>query len=347
MFDQTHLPAKILVVEDNLVNRLLLVKGVEQQGHHAISVDNGRSAIDLLRSEAFDLVLLDIEMPVMNGFEVLEVMGQDPHLRNVPVIVVSASEELDSVVKCIEMGAEDYLTKPPNPVLLRARVGASLEKKRLRDQQRKLFGTFTTNEVADELLAKGFELGGEHIRASAMFCDVRNFTTIAESRDPREAIELLNGLFALMFGAISDQGGIINQIQGDGVLSIFGAPIPQTDHAERAVRAAIEITKRMEGFNTENLKSPRPYPQITVGIGIATGNMVSGYIGTRERASYTCIGDTVNLAARIENHTKVAQKSLLIDEFTREKLPPEITTTSLGAEIFKGKTQSIKIYAVK
>jgi class 3 adenylate cyclase len=346
MIETPNLPGKLLVVEDNQVNRLLLVKSLELRGHQASSVENGREALEALRRESFDLVLLDIEMPEMSGYEVLEVMMSDPLLRNIPVIVVSASEELSSVVKCIEMGAEDYLTKPPNPVLLRARVNACLEKKRLRDQQRKLFRTFTTVEVADELLAKGFELGGKHVRASAMFCDVRDFTAIAESRDPSETIDLLNELFAIMFGAISDHGGIVNQIQGDGLMAIFGAPIPQPNHAEQAVRAAIEIVQRIEQFNADNLKSARPYPQLTIGIGIATGKMVAGYVGTRERATYTCIGDSVNLAARIENHTKAVKKSILVDEFTRETLPPEIKTTSLGEEVFKGKTQPIHIYAV-
>ena len=101
----------------------------------------------------------------------------DPELRDIPVIMTSASDELDRVVKCIEMGAEDFLTKPLNPVLLRARVNASLEKKRLRDQQRKLFRTFATPEVAEELLKSGFALGGKHVEATAMFADIRSFTT--------------------------------------------------------------------------------------------------------------------------------------------------------------------------
>ncbi len=123
------------------------------------------------------------------------------------------------------MGAEDYLTKPVNPVLLRARIGASLEKKRLRDQQRELIRKFATSEVATDLETSGFALGGKYVEATAMFSDIRSFTTIAESQTPEETIELLNTYYTLMFEAISDQGGVVNQMVGDGLMAIFGAPL--------------------------------------------------------------------------------------------------------------------------
>src|SRR5262249_40993917 len=137
-----HEPGHLLVVDDNKVNRVLLTHGLEQEGHEVESAENGRQALEMLRAKPYDLVLLDIEMPEMDGFQVLEALLADETLRDIPVIMTSASDELDRVVKCIELGAEDFLTKPLNPILLRARVNASLEKKRLRDQQLKLFRTF-------------------------------------------------------------------------------------------------------------------------------------------------------------------------------------------------------------
>jgi len=124
----SHEPGHMLVVDDNRVNRLLLTHALEQNGHHVSTAEHGKIAMDMLRSKTFDVILLDIDMPEMNGFEVLEALLKDDHLRDLPVIMTSASDELDRVVKCIEMGAEDYLVKPLNPVLLRARVNASLEK---------------------------------------------------------------------------------------------------------------------------------------------------------------------------------------------------------------------------
>src|SRR5574340_1228012 len=150
----------LLVVDDNKVNRLLLGRSLEQQGHRVEMAENGLQALELMPEKSFDLVLLDIEMPEMNGYQVLEKASSDLKLRDIPIIITSALEELDSVVKCIEMGAEDYLTKPVNPVLLKARIGASLEKKRLRDQQRELIRKFATAEVAQDMEASGFALGG-------------------------------------------------------------------------------------------------------------------------------------------------------------------------------------------
>jgi CheY-like chemotaxis protein len=160
-----HQPGHLLVVDDNKVNRILLSRGLEGDGHKVETAENGRQALEKLRAESFDLVLLDIEMPEMDGYQLLEVCLQDPELRDIPIIMTSSLDEINSVVKCIELGAEDYLNKPVNPVLLRARVNASLEKKRLRDEQRKLFRTFATPEVAEELLREGFSLGGRYVNA--------------------------------------------------------------------------------------------------------------------------------------------------------------------------------------
>ena len=168
-------------------------------------------------------MLLDVLMPELDGYQVLAELKLDPHLRDIPVIMTSSLDELDSVVRCVEMGAEDYLPKPINPVLLNARITASLEKKRLRDQQRELISKFATKEVAEDLLTAGFSLGGKHVDASAMFCDIRSFTTIVEAREPAETIELLNDYYTLMMDAIGGEGGIVNQMVGDGLMAIFGA----------------------------------------------------------------------------------------------------------------------------
>lgn len=345
MPDNAPTPGQLLVVDDNKVNRLLLARGLEQHGHEVAVAENGRVAMEMLRLKPYDLLLLDVDMPEMNGFQVLEALLQDPDLRDIPVIMTSASDELDRVVKCIEMGAEDYLVKPLNPIFLRARVNASLEKKRLRDQQRKLFRTFATPEVAEELLEKGFALGGKHVVATVMFTDIRSFTSIAEKLDPADTIELLNDYFALMFDAISGHGGTLNQMVGDGLMAVFGAPIPNEKHCEQAVRAALEMLDLLEVFNQEQVA--RDKVQLQIGIGIATGKVIAGYTGTQNRATYTCIGDTVNLASRIESHTKVAARPILIDKYTREGLSEEIQIETLGALTFKGKKQPVEVFAVQ
>ncbi len=335
--------AHLLVVDDNKVNRLLLGRGLEAQGHTVDFATNGREALAKLRSGAFDLLLLDIQMPEMDGYQVLEELARDLRLRDLPVIVTSALEELDSVVRCIEMGAEDYLTKPVNPVLLRARIGASLEKKRLRDQQRELVRKFATAEVATDLEASGFALGGKYVEATAMFSDIRSFTAIAAAQPPDETIELLNDYYTLMFEAITGQGGVVNQMVGDGLMAIFGAPLPLEGRCARAVFAALEMQEMVALFNAE--QGAQGKPTIRIGIGIASGQVIAGYTGTQRRATYTCVGDTVNLAARLEAHTKVVGRPILIDEATWVGLGGAAPTEPLGPTEVRG-IGTVAVYVV-
>jgi class 3 adenylate cyclase len=334
----------ILVVDDNRVNRLLLGRALEQLGHTVTFAENGREGLEALRQRRVDLVLLDIEMPEMDGYQVLEALAADPRLRDVPVVMMSSVEEVDSVARCIEMGAEDYLFKPVNPVLLRARVGASLEKKRLRDRQRELFRKFATTEVAEELLETGLALGGKQVEASVMFSDIRGSTRIAEILSPAETIELLNSYYTLMFDAIGGHGGIVNQMMGDGLMAIFGAPLPHPDHRERAVRAALDMLDLVDGFNRE--QAARGGPEIRIGIGIASGPLVAGFTGTERRVTYTCVGDTVNVAAHLEAHTKVLGRPILIDENTRGGLGDKLRVESHGSAQFKARSQPVQVYSV-
>jgi adenylate cyclase len=334
----------ILIADDNRVNRLLLGRGLEHRGHTVVFAEHGAEALRLLRQRQFDVMLLDVLMPELDGYRVLEELQRDPHLRDIPVIVTSALDELDSVVRCLEMGAEDYLTKPVNPVLLNARINGSLEKKRLRDQQRELIGKFATKEVAEDLLTSGFSLGGKYVEASAMFCDIRSFTTIAEALEPAETIELLNDYYTLMMDAINGEGGIVNQMLGDGLMSIFGAPSPRQDHGRAAVLAALQMIDLIRMFNEEQAAQAKA--QIEIGIGIASGRVIAGYTGTNQRATYTCVGDTVNVAARLESHTKVVKRPILIDEDTRRGLGDGIALEPQGEVLVKGKTEPINVYAV-
>jgi len=341
----THEPGHLLIVDDNKVNRILLSRGLEQYGHTIETAENGRQGLEMLKRGSYDLVLLDIEMPEMNGYQVLEACLKDDDLSNIPIIMTSSLDEIDSVVKCVELGAEDYLNKPVNPILLRARVNASLEKKRLRDEQRKLIRTFATKEVADELSKTGFSLGGNLVDASVMFADIRAFTTLSEASTPAEIIELLNDYYALMFEAITGNGGTVNQMIGDGLMAIFGAPVHHEDHCQRAVTAALEMLELVDGFNQNQAALEKP--QIKIGVGIASGQVVAGFTGTQHRATYTCVGDTVNLASRLETHTKVVGKPILIEGVTRAAIGDAFKLESHGMVQLKGKTVDVEIFSVQ
>jgi class 3 adenylate cyclase len=336
--------AKLLVADDNKVNRLLLTRSLELQGHRVASAENGLRALEMLRADAFDLLLLDMEMPEMDGFQVLEHMVGDARLRDLPVIVTSSLEGVAHVVRCIELGADDFLQKPVNPVILKARINSSLEKKRLRDQQKDMVRRFATSAVAEDLQQSGFALGGKRLNCTVMFSDIRGFTSLCESQPPEETIELLNTYYALMFEAIAGHGGVVNQMIGDGLMAVFGAPLPLAEPALAAVRVALDMIETIELFNAERMALAKE--PIRIGIGIATGEVVAGYTGTEERATYTCIGDTVNLAARLEAHTKAAGRGILLDGVTQAALAGALPTDALGPVQLKGKASPTEVFAV-
>jgi len=341
--------ARLLIADDNKVNRLLLGRTLELHGHRIASAENGRKALDMLQQahaagQPFDLLLLDLEMPELDGFGVLQALAADATLRDTPAIVTSSLEGVAQVARCIELGADDYLYKPVNPVLLKARVGSSLEKKRLRDQQREMVRRFATAEVAQDLQDSGFALGGRRVTGTVMFSDIRGFTALVERQSPEDTIELLNTYYTLMFEAISGQGGVVNQMVGDGLMAIFGAPLPLADHAAAAARAALEMQEMVVLLNAERVAEDKV--PIAIGIGIASGEMVAGYTGTQRRATYTCVGDTVNLAARLEAHTKQARKPVLLDAAARAGLGAGFALEALGPTVVAGKREPVEVFAL-
>ncbi len=336
--------ARLLIADDNKVNRLLRGRTLQLDGHQIAAAENGRVALEMLKREPFDLLLLDMEMPELDGFGVLEHLRADADLRDLPVIVTSSLEGVAHVARCIQLGADDFLHKPVNPVILKARVDSSLEKKRLRDQQKALVRRFATSEVAQDLQQSGFALGGKRVHATVMFADIRGFTTLVETQGPEEVIETLNSYYTLMFDAISGQGGVINQMIGDGLMAIFGAPLPLAEPQLAAVRAALDMQQMIELYNAEREalgKGP-----IAIGVGVASGEVIAGYTGTQERATYTCVGDTVNLAARMEAHTKTAGHGILIDGPTAEGLAGRVPLLALEPVQFKGKGAAVAVHAV-
>ncbi|AXI41789.1 adenylate/guanylate cyclase domain-containing response regulator [Sulfitobacter sp. SK011] len=336
---------EILIVDDNKVNRLLMARSVELLGHRASVAENGQIAMSMLVDGTFDILLLDIEMPEMDGFEVLEALKSNAALRDLPVIVTSSVEGLGNIVRCIELGAEDYIPKPVNKILLKARLESCLEKKRLHDEQKRLLKRFATDEVVRDLQESGFAIGGHRVSATVLFCDIRDFTAMSEHMAPEATIELLNTYYALMFEAVKSNGGMVNLIVGDGLMALFGAPEPIENSAQSAVNAAAEMCAMIEMLNEE--RAMQNDPALEVGFGIATGEVVAGYAGTDARATYTCIGKTVNLASRLEAHTKVAQESILMDSATQRRLPVEIRSKEIPAIHFKGFSEDQTIFALE
>jgi class 3 adenylate cyclase len=305
-------PAAVLVVDDTPENRDLLSRRVVQQGHAATLAANGREALERLGATPFDLVLLDIMMPEVDGYEVLERMKADPSLGHVPVIVISALGEMDSVVRCIQLGAEDYLLKPFNAVLLKARIGACLEKKRLRDREREVLAQLRAEqEKSERLLLSIFprpiaeRLKHAHCgepaatiaesfpEATVLFADISNFTELTAGKAPTDVVALLNTVFSA-FDRLADGHGLEKiKTLGDTYVLAGGVPDPRPDHAEAVADIALAMQQEVVRLGTG---LPEPF---SLRIGIDTGPVVAGVIGTAKFA-YDVWGRTVDTAAQME-----------------------------------------------
>ena len=300
---------KMLVVDDDALNRLLLAASLEEKGYKVEMAENGQQALEILHTQSFDVVFLDLLMPEMNGFETLERMKADSALQHIPVIVVSAEEDLESVMRCIEMGATDHLPKPFDPVLLHARVNASLAKKLLHDQEQAHFELIQAERQKSErlllnILPKAITSRlkhGERVIAdyfedvTVLFADIVGFTTLSTQMSPVDLVDLLNDIFS-HFDRLAAQHGLekIKTI-GDAYMVVGGLPTPKLNHAEAIADMALGIQKAIVQFNQEHDKA------LSIRIGIHTGPVVAGIIGTT-RFSYDLWGDTVNIASRMESH---------------------------------------------
>lgn len=335
---------KILVVDDNRMNRLKISRSLEQQGHEVSTAENGQEALEMLRSQPFELLLLDIMMPVMNGYEVLERLKQDADLRDIPVIVISAVEEMDSVIRCIEMGAEDHLPKNYDPVLLNARIGASLEKKRLRNEVveqldfiRDIFGKYVPESIAKQVVANKGALEPKQATATILYTDLEGFTTIAESIPPEQVVQMLNEYFPAVIEPLTRYGGVVNQFQGDAMLVTFNVPVEDPEHADNAVKAGLEILEVMKEASFAGIS-------LRTRIGINTGEVIAGNIGTGDRINYTVHGDAVNLAARLEQLNKEHGTLMIVADSTVELLNGKYPIEPLGEVQIRGKTRPVGIF---
>ncbi len=300
---------RILIVDDNASNRDLLVRRLAREGHSTLASASGREALHILEQEGVDLILLDLMMPDMNGLEVLERLKADATLREVPVIMISGLQEVDSVIRCIEAGAEDYLTKPFDPVLLRARINACLERKRWHDRERQYLARLEAETARAEALLHNILPaqivtrlnGGELLIAdrseevTILFCDLVGFTHLASRMAPARLVDNLNRIFSA-FDALSRDLGVEKiKTVGDAYMAAAGLPEPRSDHAEAAAELALGMLETLERLN-RGWEVP-----FRVRIGLHSGPVVAGIIGTH-RFIYDVWGDTVNVASRLEAH---------------------------------------------
>lgn len=298
----------VLVVDDDEANRDLLARRLARQGFEVITAENGPGALAMVRARPVDLVLLDMIMPGMDGDRVLGELKADAALREIPVIMLSALDEMDSVVRCILMGAEDYLAKPYNAILLRARINACLEKHRLRRKEQAYLEALEVERGKSESLlrnilplriAERLKRGETTIvdslsEVSVLFADVVGFSALTSQVSSVDLVRLLDDIFT-EFDALAEAQGLekIKTI-GDAYMVVGGLPTPRDDHADAVAELALNMLACVkEGFGA------LPIP-IQLRIGLNTGPVVAGIIG-RSKFSYDLWGDTVNIASRMES----------------------------------------------
>jgi adenylate cyclase len=213
-----------------------------------------------------------------------------------------------------------------------------------REFLRETFGKYVSQEIRDQILAGGISLEGEPREATILFADIRDFTPWVEASDPREVVRDLNAYFTEMETAIRAHGGLVLQYIGDEIEAVFGAPVAKPGHAEHAVRAALEMRRRLAAWNAARARGGRP--PLHNGIGIHTGTVLAGNIGSADRLSYALVGDAVNLASRLQGLTRELGADVLVSGTTRAQIDGDLPLTPLPAVKVKGRTAEVEVYAL-
>ena len=332
---------KVLVVDDSRTLRKLLIRELNGMGiTHISEAGDGNEALVRLREDPPDLMLLDMEMPELDGLGVLKAVKSSPDLSYLPVIMVSSAELFEKTVECIQIGADDYWPKPFNPVLLRARVFSSLEKKRLRDADReniaqlqhekemlsleqmkteKLMLNILPQPIAQRLKKGEKNIAGSYSEVTVLFSDLVGFTKMAAHKSAPDLVKLLNDLFTRFDIRAQNLGLEKIKTIGDAYMAVGGLPIPRTDHAEIVADMAIGMFQDLSAFNTDNKM------ELEMRIGMHSGPVVAGVIGFT-KFSYDLWGNTVNTASRMESTSKTGRiqatsitNALLGDHFDTEE----------------------------
>ena len=322
--------AVILVVDDIELNRDLLTRRLARKGFATNAASDGFTALEWLANHHCDLVLLDIMMPGMSGIEVLKKVRETRDGTELPIIMATARDTREDIVAALGLGANDYVTKPLDFPVVLARVNAQLEMKRANDRVRQLvgeverrnefirsvFGRYLTDDIVETLLdsPEGLKLGGERREITILMADIRGFTKLSSHLEPELVITLVNNFLSEMTPVIISRGGTIDEFIGDAILALFGAPRAMEGHAEKAVACALEMQQAMLAVNDLNRQSGMP--DLSMGIGINTGEVIVGNIGSEQRAKYGVVGHNVNFAARVESYTDGGQ--ILVSDRTLE-----------------------------
>lgn len=356
-------PGKILVVDDDPGNREVLEELLRLRGYPVVTAASGPEALELVKKDPPDLVLLDVTMPGMSGYEVCEALRAEPATHLLPIVIVTALEGQEEKIRAIEAGADDFLNKPISPTELIARVKSLLRIKELHDQlaewTRNLeqrveqqvdqlqrisrLKRYLAPQIADIIMQAGDErlLEGHRREISVVFCDLRAFTAFSETAEPEEVMAVLQEYHAVMGVLVFKFEGTVGHFAGDGMMVFFNDPIPRDDHLERAVQMTLEMRERMQDLQTRWRKLGYTLDQ---GIGVAIGYATLGKIGFEGRLDYSAIGSVCNLSARLCAEAKGGQ--ILIPHRVAALMEDAIETEPVGELTLKGFHKPVTTYNV-
>ncbi|EAW39334.1 response regulator [Lyngbya sp. PCC 8106] len=343
-----HNQFKILIVDDDPINLQVLVNYLCLQNYAVTQASSGIEAMEILEAGYIpDLILLDVMMPRMTGYEVTRRIRETWPPHQLPIMMLTAKNQVSDLVAGLEVGANDYLSKPLNKDELLARIKTHIRIKQLRTEKahiRKTFGRYVTDEVVTNLLesAEGLKLGGERRKITLLTSDVRGFTAISERLNPEEVVKVLNFYLSKMADVITAYRGTIDEFMGDGILVLFGAPKSRKNDTERAVACAVAMQLEMISVNQQLIEWS--LPPLEMGIGINTGEVVVGNIGSEKRTKYGVVGNQVNLTYRIESYSTGGQ--ILVSESTFNEVRSLIQVVGKNQVQPKGVKQPITIYEV-
>ncbi|MBI5877009.1 MAG: response regulator [Chloroflexi bacterium] len=321
MSSATNRPSSlVLVVDDDAVSRIMLRRSLELYGYQVIEADDGEQCLSIVSQQMPDLIVLDGVMPRMDGFTVLSRLRAEDRTRAVPILMLTALQDVAYKVRGFELGADDFLNKPIDRVELVARVRALLRLKQYHDELeqknvllRQALSRYVVEDVANELLShkqSNLYVSGQSSRVSVLFADIRGFPGYMPGHDAQAVIRLINTIFARLVPVVFAHRGTFNKTMSEAFAAFFGAPVPYPDDALRAVQSAVQMQSAFAALQDEQpeLKS------FSLGIGVYTGDAVVGYVGSDQAMDYTILGVPPNAARGLAEFAGSGQ--ILLDQNT-------------------------------
>jgi len=345
---------KILIVDDDPHNiELLQAYLTGMANYQVVAARDGVQALEVVAAESPDLILLDIMMPRMDGYEVCSHLKNDENAKFIPIVMVTALRGTEERIKALEVGADDFLSKPFNIYELLARVKSLIRIKHLHDElERKnnllftILNRYLAQEVSSMILddpKRYLKLGGESRKVTVLFADIRGFTKFSESHSPTQVVEILNGIFSELVKVVFKWKGTFDKYLGDAVMAFYGAPVSYEDDTWRAIQTAWELQQVFD--NQVRSRNDAELTELGLGIGLHTGEVVVGNIGSEWMMDYTVIGDTANVARRLQELAGKGQ--ILISEAVYSEVGDHLKAICLPPQQVHGRQEPIVCYQIE